>query len=421
MARLVLVAVLAVLGSVACQASGYGYTYPNPTPIITGTPQPSPSPPPPATPPPSPTPTPEYPTPTSSAPATSPSVSPPTSSTPPPPSTLPPSPTATPVYPTPTPTTPAPPPASTPAPPPPATGLEVGYYDDKCPDAENIVLDAVRNTTAGVKAGLIRLFFHDCFVRGCDASVLLNKIAGKPEPEKLGIPNLSLRGFEVIDAAKKKLEEKCPGVVSCADIVAFAGRDASKLLSTYKINFNMPAGRYDGFVSLKDETLANLPPPFANLDTLTQMFANKTLSQTDMVVLSGAHSIGRSHCSSFSNRLQLSANDNSNTSMDATFAGKLTQDCTAGSDPMVPQDYKTVDVLDSQYYRNVIDRKVLFTSDAALMTSLQTKSLVQEYTKWLIGDLKWYKHFGDAMVKMGNIEVKDITKGEIRKMCGLVN
>ncbi|KAF6999852.1 hypothetical protein CFC21_015828 [Triticum aestivum] len=177
-------------------------------------------------------------------PATPPSVSPPTSPTPPP--TLSPSPSPTPVYPSPTPTTPAPPPASTSTQPPPATGLKVGYYNDKCPDAEKIVLDAVRNATAGVKAGLIRLFFHDCFVQGCDASVLLNKVVGKPEPEMLGIPNLSLRGFEVIEAAKKKIEEKCPGVVSCADIVAFAGRDASKLLSGYKINFSMPAGRYDG-------------------------------------------------------------------------------------------------------------------------------------------------------------------------------
>ena len=149
--------------------------------------------------------------------------------------------------------------------------------------------------------------------QGCDASVLLNNVSGKPEPEMLGIPNLSLRGFEVIEAAKKKIEERCPGVVSCADILAFAGRDASKLLSGYKINFNMPAGRYDGLVSLKDKTLPNLPPPFANLTTLTQMFAKKGLSQTDMVALSGAHSIGRSHCSSFRDRLQPPANDNSTT------------------------------------------------------------------------------------------------------------
>ncbi|XP_037480469.1 peroxidase 2-like [Triticum dicoccoides] len=237
------------------------------------------------------------------------------------------------------------------------------------------------------------------------ASVLLNKVAGKPEPEMLRIPNLSQRGFEVIEAAKKKIEERCPGVVSCADILAFAGRDASKLLSGYKINFTMPAGCYDGLLSLKEETLPNLPPPFTNLTTLTQMFAN----------------IGRSHCSSFRDRLQPPANDNSTTSMDATYSGKLTQDCPAGSDPTVPQDYKTPDVLDNQYYRNMMDRRALFTSDATLMTSPKTKELVKKYTWWLIGDFLWYKHFEDAMVKMGNIEVKNSTNGQIRKKSGFVN
>lgn len=63
------------------------------------------------------------------------------------------------------------------------------------------------------------------YLQGCEASILLDSTANNTA-EKAAPPNLSLGGFNVIDAIKTQLEINCPGIVSCADIVALATRDA---------------------------------------------------------------------------------------------------------------------------------------------------------------------------------------------------
>jgi peroxidase len=105
----------------------------------------------------------------------------------------------------------------------------VGFYSSSCPKAEAIVKQTVQKhftSTPSIAPGLLRMHFHDCFVQGCDASVLLDG----PNTEKTAGPNRGLRGWEVIDDAKTQLEAACPGVVSCADILALAARDSVVLV-----------------------------------------------------------------------------------------------------------------------------------------------------------------------------------------------
>ena len=68
-------------------------------------------------------------------------------------------------------------------------------------------------------------------LQGCDASILLDDSATIVS-EKNSRPNKnSLKGFEVIDEIKAKLEEACPQTVSCADIIALVARDSIVLVS----------------------------------------------------------------------------------------------------------------------------------------------------------------------------------------------
>ncbi len=118
-----------------------------------------------------------------------------------------------------------------------APPLEFGFYHKTCPQFPEIVKRVVTKEfelSPTNAAPQLRLFFHDCFVQGCDASVLVNSTKVN-QAEKDASNNFSLGNFFVIDEVKEQLEKECPGVVSCADILALV---AVYSIKAVRINFS---------------------------------------------------------------------------------------------------------------------------------------------------------------------------------------
>ncbi|KAI3930272.1 hypothetical protein MKW92_033849 [Papaver armeniacum] len=251
--------------------------------------------------------------------------------------------------------------------------LHVGYYRSTCFPAEFIVRNEVFKAfqaNKGIAPGLLRLHFHDCFVRGFDGSVLIDSTPGNTAEKDSPANFPSLRGDEVADAIKSALEAVCPGVVSCADILAFAPRDS--LAITGGIIYDVPAWRKDGTVSLISETI-DIPPPTFGVHQLTQSFDIKGLTQEEMVTLSGVHTIGRSHCTSFRDRLY------QDPSLDATYAKQLKLSCPETNNDhnlVVPMNTRSPNVADVGYFVDVLNHRGLFTSDQALLTNQATADQV---------------------------------------------
>ncbi|KAK3028335.1 hypothetical protein RJ639_037797 [Escallonia herrerae] len=336
--------------------------------------------------------------------------------------------------------------------------LKYDYYHISCPRTEHIVRSAVRrlyDVRPNVAAALLRLVFHDCFVEGCDASVLLDGADGI-ESEKESPPNESLKGYDLIDIIKSELEEACPGVVSCADIVVMAARESVVLAGGPF--YPLYTGRRDSNVSYPEIATYELPSPQDDLPKTITSFASRGFDERETVSLLGAHSTGMIHCKFFLNRLyNFDGTDEPDPTMDIEFLNLLRSKCnnshlsTSSSSPTsapsasplqsplpspTPSPTSSVDSspptsrnqemgmkmdyegpgsgFGTLYYRSLLQGKGILYVDQQLTAGEETETWVRAYAADV---LLFQRDFALAMMKLSDYRVLTAPMGQVRVNC----
>lgn len=289
--------------------------------------------------------------------------------------------------------------------------LRPDYYASICPNLETIVRSSVRQSMAQSPISApaaLRLFFHDCAVRGCDASIMIMNSNGDDEWRNPDNQSLKPEGFQTILNAKAAVDSdpQCRFRVSCADILALAARES--VFQSGGPNYQVELGRYDGRISTRDSVV--LPHANFNLDQLNGFFSGIGLSQTDMVALSGGHTIGAVDCPFFQYRI------GTDQTMDPGFAAQLRSTC--ASQTFAFSDGQTPVGFDNAYYRNMQGGRGLLGSDQVLYTDQRSRGTVDNYAN---NQGAFFNDFVAAMTKLGRVGVKTAANGEIRRDCRFPN
>ncbi|KAK3220517.1 hypothetical protein Dsin_014487 [Dipteronia sinensis] len=307
--------------------------------------------------------------------------------------------------------------------------LTPDFYSQSCPNVTNIISDILVDAFASdirIGASFIRLHFHDCFVNGCDGSLLLDNSATIVSEKEAPPNNNSVRGFDVVDRMKAALESVCTGVVSCADILTIAS-ERSVFLSGGP-EWEVPLGRRDSLLSGGLNIV--MPAFFDPLDELKRKFELVGLNNhTDLVALSGAHTFGRAQCFTFIDRLyNFNGTGESDPTLDATFARTLRRLCpipwTDGNTTvftiLTNLDQNTSDAFDNRYFTNLQSNRGLLQSDQELFSTpgADTIEIVNNFAS---NQTAFFESFVVSMIRMGNLQPLTGNEGEIRLNCRVVN
>uniref|UniRef100_A0A7N0T1U6 Peroxidase n=1 Tax=Kalanchoe fedtschenkoi TaxID=63787 RepID=A0A7N0T1U6_KALFE len=271
--------------------------------------------------------------------------------------------------------------------------LDPNYYSKTCPQLHHIVATGLKTALKSdprIAASLLRLHYTDCFVNGCEASVLLDDAKGV-KGEKNAVQNRnSLRGFEVIDHIKAKVEKACPSTVSCADILTLAAKES--IVASGGPSWTVPLGRRDGKAASEKAANEQLPAPSESIVAIYNKYR-----------LINYNGTGK-------------ADPNMNPKLRADLQAACPN--AAADSKLYPLDPGTPYNFDLSYYNNLLSNGGVLESDLYLMSDRLLASWVVGYSK---DRERFFKDYAEAMVRMGNVGVITAPNGQVRKHCRVVN
>ncbi|KAL3701521.1 hypothetical protein R1sor_019543 [Riccia sorocarpa] len=300
--------------------------------------------------------------------------------------------------------------------------LSANYYDASCPNLRAIVANAFLlqlNVTrlVAAPASLMRIAFHDCAVDGCQASNLLSSQPGVTD-EKLSPRNLGLNNVDIILNIKQTVEQSCPGIVSCADLIVLVAHEAIK----YSAGPILPLefGRKDAKTASTAAATNQLLGPDASVQQVLDAFAKMNIGVSGTVALLGSHTLGVAHCANIVGRLYppdatLSQPQN------FAFLAQLQAQCPQNYNPntFVQNDVSNT-LFDSAYYQGAMTGRGLLAIDDQLARDPNTRSIVQN---WAINTIGFRQEFQNAFLQMTRYKVLTGTgpDREVRRDCRFVN
>ncbi|KAH9671720.1 peroxidase 21 [Citrus sinensis] len=292
--------------------------------------------------------------------------------------------------------------------------LQFNYYAQSCPKAEEIIKQQVVQLYykhGNTAVSWVRNLFHDCAVKSCDASLLLETVTGVAS-EQASERSFGMRNFKYVSTIKAALEAECPLKVSCADIVALSAREGIVMLGGPRIPIK--TGRRDSRVSYLAEVEKFIPNHNDSIATALSVFNSIGIDDEGVVALYGAHSVGRVHCVNLVHRLYPTVDP----TLDPVYAEYLKGRCpTPDPDPdavvYARNDRETPMILDNNYYKNIINHKGLLIVDQQLASDPRTTPFVQ---KMAANNSYFHEQFSRAIALLSENNPLTGDQGEVPRI-----